>query len=174
MTHVFYPEASSGSCTAPLLLDIDLIKFKRRPSASSFALASYVNDRPELVETQLPLRVRLSALPCRGGEGLLRELFEPLGYAVEAKGSLLDAHFPEWGQSPYYEVELTATMPQKDVLAHLYVLVPVLDDEKHYYVGDEEIDKVMRGGGKWLRGHPLRDLVIERFLKHQRVLQQET
>ena len=120
MTHVFYPEASSGSCTAPLLLDIDLIKFKRGPSASSFALASYVNDRPEL--------------------------FEPLGYAVEVKGSLLDAHFPEWGQSPYYEVELTATMPQKDVLAHLYVLVPVVDDEKHYYVGDEEIDKVMRGG----------------------------
>ncbi len=133
-THVFYPEASSGSCTAPLLLDIDLIKFKRGPSASSFALASYVNDRPELVETQMPLTVRLSALPCRGGEGLLRELFEPLGYAVEAKGSLLDAHFPEWGQSPYYEVELTATMPQKDVLAHLYVLVPVLDDEKHCYV----------------------------------------
>ena len=65
---------------------------------------------------------------------------------VEAKESLLDAHFPEWGQSPYYEVELTATMPQKDVLAQLYVLVPVLDDEKHYYVGDEEIDKVMRGG----------------------------
>jgi len=146
MTHVFYPEASSGSCTAPLLPDIDLIKFKRGPSASSFALAWYVNDRPELVETQLPLTVRLSALPCRGGEGLLRELFEPLGYAVEAKGSLLDAHFPEWGQSPYYEVELTATMPQKDALAHLYVLVPVVDDEKHYYVGDEEIDKVMRGG----------------------------
>ena len=82
---------------------------------------------------------------------------------MEAKGSLLDAHFPEWGQSPYYEVELTATMPQKDVLAHLYVLVPVLDDEKHYYVGDEEIDKMMRRGKNWLRGHPLRDLVIERY-----------
>jgi 3' terminal RNA ribose 2'-O-methyltransferase Hen1 len=198
--HVFYPEASSESCTAALLLDIDLIKLKRGPSASSFALASYVNDRPyaassftsvaiarvfssalngqckdrpELVETQMPLTVRFSALPCRGGEGLLRGLFEPLGYAVEAKGSLLDAHFPEWGQSPYYEVELTATMPLKDVLAHLYVLVPVLDDEKHYYVGDEEIDKLMRRGEEWLRGHPLRDLVIERYLKHQRGLQQE-
>ena len=65
-------------------------------------------------------------------------------------------------------------MPLKDVLAHLYVLVPVLDDEKHYYVGDEEIDKMMRRGENWLRGHPLRDLVIERYLNHQRVLQQET
>jgi 3' terminal RNA ribose 2'-O-methyltransferase Hen1 len=96
-----------------------------------------------------------------------------LGYVVDAKGSLLDAHFPEWGQSPYYEVELTATMSLKDVLAHLYVRVPVLDDEKHYYVGDEEIDKLMRRGEEWLRGHPLRDLVIERYLKHQRGLQQE-
>ena len=86
---------------------------------------------------------------------------------------MLDAHFPEWGQSPYYEVELSARMPLKDVLAHLYVLVPVLDDEKHYYVGDEEIDKLMRRGEEWLRGHPLRDLVIERYLKHQRGLQQE-
>ena len=86
MTHVFYPEASSGNCTAPLLLDIDLIKFKRGPSASSLALASYVNDRPELVETQLPLTVRLSALPCRGGEGLLRELFEPLGVCGGSEG----------------------------------------------------------------------------------------
>jgi 3' terminal RNA ribose 2'-O-methyltransferase Hen1 len=198
--HVFYPEASSESCTAALLLDIDLIKLKRGPSASSFALASYVNDRPyaassftsvaiarvfssalngqckdrpELVEMQMPLKVRFSALPCRGGEALLRELFEPLGYAVEAKGSLLDAHFPQWGQSPYYEVELSVTMPLKELLAHLYVLVPVLDDNKHYYVGGEEIDKLMRRGEEWLADHPLRDLVIERYLKHQRGLKQE-
>ena len=198
--HVFYPDASSESCTVALLLDIDLVKLKRGPSAPGFSLASYVNDRPyaassftsvaiarvftsalngqckerpELVDASMPFTVRLSALPCRGGEALLRELFEPLGYAVEASGSLLDAHFPEWGASPYYEVELTATLPLKDLLAHLYVLVPVLDDEKHYYVGDEEIDKLMRRGEEWLAQHPLRDLVVERYLKHQRGLKQE-
>ena len=123
--HVFYPEASSESCTAALLLDIDLIKLKRGPSASSFALASYVNDRPyaassftsvaiarvfssalngqckdrpELVETQNPLKVRFSALLCRGGEGLLRELFEPLGYAVEARGRCLTRIFRNGGR----------------------------------------------------------------------------
>ena len=86
------------SCTAALLLDIDLIKLKRGPSASSFALASYVNDRPELVETQNPLKVRFSALLCRGGERLLRELFEPLGYSVEARGRCLTRIFRNRGR----------------------------------------------------------------------------
>ena len=76
------------------------------------------------------------------------------------------------GNSPYYEVELQCVRPLKEVLAHLYVLIPVLDDEKHYYVGEEEIDKLMRRGGEWLAGHPLRDLVVERYLKHQRGLKQ--
>ena len=197
--HVFYPEASSERCTAALLLDVDPTALKRRSMSPDFALASYVNDRPyaassftsvaiarvftsalngqcreraELVEEPLPLRVSVSALPCRGGEDLLRGLFEPLGYAVEARGFLLDEHFPEWGNSPYYEVELQCVRPLKEVLAHLYVLIPVLDDEKHYYVGEEEIDKLMRRGGEWLAGHPLRDLVVERYLKHQRGLKQ--
>ena len=197
--HVFYPEASSARCTAALLLDVDPTALKRRSPSSDFALASYVNDRPyaassfisvaiarvftsalngqcreraELVEKALPLQVSVSALPCRGGEGLLRGLFEPLGYAVEARDSWLDEHFVEWGKSPYYEVELQGVRPLKEVLAHLYVLIPVLDDGKHYYVGEEEIDKLMRRGGEWLAGHPLRDVVVERYLKHQRGLKQ--
>jgi 3' terminal RNA ribose 2'-O-methyltransferase Hen1 len=198
--HVFYPQASPERCTAALLLDIDSVKLKRSSAAPDFALASYVNDRPyaassftsvaiarvfssalngqckdkpELVAEALPLQVRIAALPCRGGEDLLRGLFAPLGYEVAAKGGLLDENFPEWGVSPYYEVELKATLPLKDLLAHLYVLVPVLDDEKHYYVGEEEIDKLMRRGGDWLAAHPLRELVVERYLKHQRGLRQE-
>lgn len=195
--HVFYPEASSERCTAALFLDVDPTALKRSSASPDFALASYVNDRPyaassltsvaiarvftsalngqcrdraELVDQALPLQVGVSALPCRGGEDLLRGLFEPLGYAVKARGCLLDEHFPEWGNSAYYEVELACVRPLKEVLAHLYVLIPVLDDEKHYYVGEEEIDKLMRRGGEWLAGHPLRDLVIERYLKHQRGL----
>ena len=197
--HVFYPEASSERCTAALLLDVEPTALKRRSASSDFALASYVNDRPyaassfisvaiarvftsalngqcreraELVETALPLQVSVSALPCRGGEGLLRGLFEPLGYEVEASGSLLDEHFLEWGKSPYYEVALQCVRPLKEVLAHLYVLIPVLDDGKHYYVGEEEIDKLMRRGEPWLAGHPLREVVVERYLKHQRGLKQ--
>jgi len=198
--HVFYPEASEERCTAALLLDIDPIALRRRHANSNFALGQYVNDRPyaassltsvaiarlfrsalagiseerpELVEMPIPLRARISALPCRGGEQLLRDLFEPLGYQVTAEGGLLDDAFPEWGMSPYYAVEFAGEVCLKDLLSHLYVLIPVLDDEKHYYVGEEEIEKLLRHGEGWLAAHPQRDLIAERYLKHQRGLQRE-
>jgi 3' terminal RNA ribose 2'-O-methyltransferase Hen1 len=198
--HVFYPEASEERCTAALLLDIDPIALRRRHANSNFALGQYVNDRPyaassltsvaiarlfrsalagiseerpELVERPIPLRARISALPCRGGEQLLRDLFEPLGYRVTAEGGLLDEVFPEWGTSPYYAVAFEGEVCLKDLLSHLYVLIPVLDNEKHYYVGEEEIDKLLRHGEGWLAAHPQRDLIAERYLKHQRGLQRE-
>jgi 3' terminal RNA ribose 2'-O-methyltransferase Hen1 len=114
--------------------------------------------------------VTIACLPCRGGERLLRELFEPLGYEVEATGRPLDARFPEWGASPYYRVTLRAACRVRDLLTHLYVLVPVLDDEKHYFVGDEEVAKLLRHGEGWLAKHPACELITKRYLKHQRSL----
>jgi RNA repair, ligase-Pnkp-associating, region of Hen1 len=48
------------------------------------------------VDTPIPLRVTFSALPCRGGEELLWNLFEPPGYAVSARRLPLDENFPDW------------------------------------------------------------------------------
>jgi 3' terminal RNA ribose 2'-O-methyltransferase Hen1 len=194
--HVFYPEASDERCTAALLLDVDPIglirrgvKFPRldqyvndRPYvASSFlsvaiarvfttALAGRSKARPELAEKALPLRAHLAALPCAGGEGVLRRLFEPLGYVVHAVDHPLDEKFPEWGDSRYFTVDLEGQVRLQDLLAHLYVLVPVLDAEKHYWVGDDEVDKLLRRGEGWLAGHPDRELIVNRYLKYQRSL----
>jgi hypothetical protein len=120
------------------------------------AMAGTSKERPELVEVALPLEATLACLPCRGGEELLRRLFEPLGYDVAATRSSLDAAFPEWGMSPYFRVTLRATCTLRDLLTHLYVLVPVLDDEKHYFVGDDEVAKLLRHGEGWLSAHPSR------------------
>src|SRR3712207_77353 len=57
------------------------------------ALAGTSKERPDLARTPIPLTARLSVLPCRGGEGFLRRLFEPLGYAVAATHHPLDEHF---------------------------------------------------------------------------------
>lgn len=197
--HVFYPEADPERCTAALLLDIDSIKLKRRQSGD-FTLSQYVNDRPyvassllsvaiarvyssamkgrsdelpELAASPIPLQAHISALPCRGGAQLLRDLFTPLGYELTIEGHPLDATFPDWGQSPYYTVTLDATARLCDLLTHLYVLIPVLDDEKHYYVDDEEVDKLLRHGQGWLAAHPERELITARYLKHQRGLQRD-
>jgi 3' terminal RNA ribose 2'-O-methyltransferase Hen1 len=193
--HVFYPEANADRCTAALLLDVDPVGLVRRPGEA--ALAQYVSDRPyvassflsvaigqvygtalagrsreraELVDRALPLEAKLAVVPCRGGEELLRRLFEPLGYALGARRHPLDERFPEWGESPYFTVVLRAETRLRDLLAHLYVLVPVLDDEKHYWVGEDEVEKLLRHGEGWLAAHPERDLIARRYLKRRRGL----
>ena len=201
--HVLYPEAAEDCCTAALLLDIDpvgLVRNRRGPSGEGFALEQYVNDRPyvassflsvaiaqvfgsalsgtsrerpELAKTPIPLAVRLSVLPCRGGEVLLRRLFEPLGYAVAAARHALDERFPDWGEGPYYTVELAHTLTIHDLLSHLYVLVPVLDDDKHYWIGEDEVEKLLRHGAGWLPTHPEREQIVRRYLKHRRHLERQ-
>lgn len=194
VAHVFYPEVSEQRCTMALLLDVDPVKLVRGRSvtldqyvndrpyvANSFlsvaiaqvlgtALAGRCKDRPQLERTPIPLSARLSVLPCRGGERFLRQLFEPLGYTVTAQGHALDEEFPDWGQSQYYTVELHNQLPLANFLSHLYVLIPVLDDEKHYWVGDEEVEKLLRHGEGWLSEHPAREQITNRYLKRQRRL----
>ncbi len=57
-----------------------------------------------------------------------------------------------------------------DVLTHLYVLLPVLDDDKHYWVTEDEIEKLTERGGTWLPAHPARDFIVQRYLRHQKAL----
>lgn len=201
--HVFYPEARTEKCTAALLLDVDPVALVRRPHgqfAENFALAQYVSDRPyvassflsvaiarvfgsalsgkckdrpELTETAIPLKAQLSILPCRGGEKLLRRLFEPLGYTITAEQHGLDPQFPDWGQSCYWTVTFENTCRLSELLTHLYVLMPVLDDEKHYWVGDAEIEKLLKHGNDWLAEHPEQESIARRYLKHQRHLTRE-
>jgi len=118
----------------------------------------------------LPLQAKLAVLPCRGGEGFLKQLFEPLGYTVTAIPHLLDEKYPEWGRSAYFTVLIEATCRLSDLLTHLYVLVPVLDDDKHYWIGDDEIKKLLRRGKGWLETHPEREQIALRYLKHKRSL----
>ncbi len=193
--HVVYPEATGVRCTAAVLLEIDAVSLVRRGRARGDAtLADYVNDRPyvassflsvaiaklfgtamsgrsddrpELVDADLSLEVRVPVLPCRGGGPLLRRLFEPLGYGVDAAPLPLDERFPEWGDSRYLDVTLTARMPVRRMLEHLYVLLPVLDDAKHYWVAEDEIEKLLRRGEAWLGDHPERELITRRFLRYR-------
>ncbi|MBD2354247.1 3' terminal RNA ribose 2'-O-methyltransferase Hen1 [Tolypothrix sp. FACHB-123] len=195
--YVFYPEAQPERCTAALLLDVDPVKLVRgkgarleqyvsdRPYvASSFlsvaiaqvfstALAGRCKDKPELAQTPIPLVAKISVLPCRGGESFLRLLFEPLGYTVSAQSYPLDEEFPDWGQSQYFTVELQHTITLSDLLSHLYVLIPVLDDDKHYWVNDDEIEKLLRHGEGWLTTHPARSQITRRYLKRQHRLTRE-
>lgn len=201
--HVFYPEAAYERCTAALLLDVDpvgLVRNRRGPSGEGGTLDQYVNDRPyvgssflsvaiarvlgsalagrskgrpELTDMRMPLEAKISVLQCRGGEVFLRRLFEPLGYEVIATGHQLDAKFPEWGTSSYYTVQIRGHVRLQDLLTHIYVLIPVLDNEKHYWVGDDEVEKLLRHGSGWLSAHPEKEEITKRYLKYRRDLARE-
>jgi 3' terminal RNA ribose 2'-O-methyltransferase Hen1 len=103
-------------------------------------------------------------LPARGARGLAERLFEPLGYAVEAAPVPLDPAHPDWGTSPYVALTLRGEARVADLLGHLFVLIPVLDNSKHYYVGEDEVAKLLRKGEGWLEAHPERELIVKRYL----------
>jgi 3' terminal RNA ribose 2'-O-methyltransferase Hen1 len=138
------------------------------------ALAGKSESHKKLAETEIPLEAVFSVLPARGGgDDLLKRLFEPLGYEIETHRLPLDEAFPAWGNSSYFKVTLRAKKRLQDLLAHLYVLIPVLDNEKHYWVGDEEVEKLLRRGELWLAGHPERETIARRYLKYRSSLARE-
>jgi len=199
--HMFYPEATDERCTFALVLDIDPVGLVRggdgkdrgllgqyvndRPyAASSFlsvaiaqtlrtALAGRCEQRPDLVRQAIPLEAMLTPLPVRGGPDLVERLFAPLGYAIAAEPLPLDETMPAWGSSAYVTLRLGARCRLADLLNHLYVLIPVLDLKKHYYIAADEIEKLLARGGAWLPAHPERDLIARRYLKHRRTLAEE-
>jgi 2-polyprenyl-3-methyl-5-hydroxy-6-metoxy-1,4-benzoquinol methylase len=199
--HVFYPAADPQECTAALLLEVDpvaLVRGKGR-TTPDFALSQYVNDRPyaassllasalgqvfrtalrgrcdqrpELAATPLPLRIEVPALICREPE-LAAALFEPLGWTVAAEPVALDPAFPAWGASRYLSLTLTGTLRLADALSHLFVLLAALDGAKHYWVANDEVDKLVRVGGGWLGTHPLRGMIARRYLARRQPLVRE-
>lgn len=194
--YVLFPEATEDRCTAALMLDVDPQRLRARKD--SFTLGQYVNDRPyaassllagalskvfrsalrgvskdrpELVAQPIPLEIRVPVL--RGGSDLAVRLFEPLSWTVVAAPIPLDdvpADHPLAGDSAYVDLTLTGHHRLSDALNHLYVLLPVLDDAKHYWVAPDEIDKLLRSGAGWLGGHPEKVLITRRYLAHRRSL----
>ena len=195
--HIFYPEATPERCTAALLLDVDpigLVRSHRGPAGEGFALEQYVNDRPyaassflsaalakafntamngtckdrpELPDTLLPLEATVAVMPAAGAEQL-RRLFEPLGYAVTTEAHPLDPTVPAWGDSRYFTLRLQhPALRLRDLLSHLYVLIPVLDrGDKHYWIDRAEAEKLLVRGAGWLPQHPEREFITRRYLRN--------
>jgi 3' terminal RNA ribose 2'-O-methyltransferase Hen1 len=198
--YVLYPEATEERCTAALLLEVDpigLVRSGKGKVTEGFTLGQYVNDRPyaassllavalgklfrtamsgrcdarpELAARPIALEVRIPALPCRGGAALAERFFGPLGWTVDARPVPLDPEIPSWGDSRYVDLRLQGELRLADALNHLYVLLPVLDDAKHYWVGSDEVDKLIRAGEGWLGAHPEKELISERYLAHRKLL----
>ncbi|MFN8672328.1 MAG: 3' terminal RNA ribose 2'-O-methyltransferase Hen1 [Candidatus Sericytochromatia bacterium] len=193
--YVFYPEYSDNKVKVCLALDIDTINLVRklRLPVASYALQHYVNDKPytassfmssaianvfssalngickekpEIVDLILPLEVEISVLKVLGGEALIKRLFEPLGYQIEVESFNLDEDFKNWGKSRYYKIKLKNNITIKELLSHLYVLIPVFDMDKHFYIGTTEVESFLKKGDKWLQIHPEKGAIVRRYFKN--------
>lgn len=196
--HVFYPEATCDRCEANLLIEVDPVGLVRGQGKwKGGLLDQYVNDRPyvasslmsvaiakvfgsalsgktkerqSLAETPIPLSATIEVLPVRGGEAMLHRIFEPLGYQISATRHPLDEQFPEWGDSPYYSVKIEQVTTVARLLQHLYVLIPVFDGKKHYYIGEDEVQKLLDKGQSWLVDHPERAFITRQYLSRNKSL----
>ena len=192
--HVFYPEADEDRCTAALLLEVDPIGARRgrgpadgrrsrwrststtgrtpRPRCWPSRWARSSAPRWRAAATHGPswptvrcrwIHVPGAAVPRRRGE-VVERLFAPLGWTVEADAGAAGPDVPGVGRLRYVDLRLTGDLRLADALNHLYVLLPVLDDAKHYWVSTDEVDKLLRAGAGWLPTHPERDLITRRYL----------
>ncbi|MDR1135149.1 MAG: 3' terminal RNA ribose 2'-O-methyltransferase Hen1 [Clostridiales Family XIII bacterium] len=196
--YVFYPEVSSACTTAALLLDIDPIDLARgKVGGTGGGLFDYVNDRPyvsssflstaiskvfgtamtgradahqALSDSPLDLSAAVTMLPCRGEQEKLNSVFEPLGYKVSYETFMSDENFPDWGESKYVNLTIRGRVRLRDLLKHLYVLIPVFDRQKHYWVGADEVEKLLRIGEDWLPNHPEKAYITGRYLNRRRSL----
>jgi 3' terminal RNA ribose 2'-O-methyltransferase Hen1 len=188
---VCFPEVGRARTTAALIVHVDPVGLVRRAAGvngsipDGFALGQHVNDRPysassllsvaisrslgsalggrsrerpELAATPIPLELGVPAV--RDADNLAATLFGPLGWRVE-RNPVGPVHA---------ELRLSGTHRLAEALAQVYVLLPVLDDNKHYPVGAAEAEKLLRGGGEWLTTHPERELITRRYLRYRRRL----
>ncbi len=192
---VFYPEANVQRCEVALVLDVDPIELVRGKGQAEGLLDQYVNDRPyaassflsvalnkafrtamsgvcttrpELADSAIPLEAVVAPVPARGGPDLLRALFEPLGWAVDIEP--VRGREGESSSKLYVRLKLRGHGRLNAFLTHLYVLIPVLDNAKHYWVGEDEVEKLLRHGEGWLDRHPAKELITRRYLRHRRSL----
>lgn len=187
---VFYPEASEDRCEVALTVkrpftrenpggeayvtDLAYAAGSYLPAAIHHVFRTAVNgrcdQRPELAETPIPLDITATPVACLS-KTTPEELFEPLGWTVDGATLALDANFPEWG-SRHRRIRLIGRHRLSDALRHVCVLLPVLDGRKHHYIGQDEVDKLERLGTGWLDDHPLRSVIVRRYLRFRSLIQQ--
>ena len=196
--YVFYPEVSNERTTVALLLDLNPIDLARgKVGSTDGGLFDYVNDRPYvsssfmstaiskvfgtaitgradnhqvLSDTPLDLSATITMLPCRGEHSKLNSVFEPLGYTVQYETFVSDEKFPGWGDSQYVNLTIRGNVRLRDLLKHIYVLLPVFDRQKHYWVGPNEVEKLLRIGEGWLAEHPEKAYITGRYLGRRKSL----
>lgn len=195
---IFYPVVEKDICTAALLLDINPLDLTRGKTGSRHGgLYDYINDRPyvsssfmssaiarvfgtamtgrsdtrqELSDQALDLSATITMLPFQGELEMLEKVFSPLGYTVDFKTIDDIEGNQEWAGRQYVDLTISGMVRLRDLLRELYVLIPVFDHQKHYWMNKEEVDKLLHRGEGWLENHPEKEFITRRYFRYKRSL----
>ncbi|MBR0149548.1 MAG: 3' terminal RNA ribose 2'-O-methyltransferase Hen1 [Lachnospiraceae bacterium] len=199
--YIFYPEVSDEETTVALLVSLDPLNLAKGKTGSlEKGLFAYVNDRPyvassfmtnainrvfgtamtgrcdsrpELAASELDLEAKIYMLPVRGNKNFLNEVFEPLGYEVKYETFCVDEEYPGWGECDCVNLMLHGKVRVADLLNQLYILIPVFDLQRHYFVNDTDVEAIVKHGENWLPSHPLAERIVRRYFKMARSLGRE-
>ena len=141
------------------------------------ALGTALNGQPkeqymEWVDHPFSLQFEFGPVVSTLTDQQLAELFEPLGFALAITRQEIDYSIRMKDESSARYLTLRGTKTLHESLRQLFVLIPVLDNYKHYYIDEKEIEKLERYGEGWLENHPLRDFIYRKSLRFKELYSQ--
>ncbi|MCK1992095.1 3' terminal RNA ribose 2'-O-methyltransferase Hen1 [Peribacillus muralis] len=196
VVRLFYSTFTETEMEATIFVTPDPIELVKN-TANSYDITHYINDREFAVSSIFCSLIRSALGTALNGQpkeehaewvnhpfsfqfdfgpvvstlsdNQLRELFEPIGYEVSITRPDIQYSFDMKDRSSTRTVSLKGLKTLQEGLRHLFVLIPVIDNYKHYYIDEKEIDKLERYGEGWLDDHPMRDFIYRQSLRFKEV-----
>ncbi|MFC4100784.1 3' terminal RNA ribose 2'-O-methyltransferase Hen1 [Paenibacillus xanthanilyticus] len=140
------------------------------------SLGTALNGKPketfaEWVSHKFALTLSFGPVASNLPEPVVEQLFASLGYEVEQERGEADYPFALKHRSSVRYITLRGRQTLQTALRQLFILMPVLDDYKHYFIGEAEVEKLERYGEGWLEAHPQRELIVKRTLRFADVIE---
>lgn len=134
------------------------------------ALGTALNGKPKAdyidwVDYRFTLQMTFGPVASDLPDHVIESLFQPLGYEVQIERGEIDYSFDLKNRSTVRHIQISGQQTLQQMLRQLYILIPVLDNYKHYYINEDEIERLRRYGEGWLSTHPQHDLMIKRSLR---------
>ncbi|TDL78499.1 3' terminal RNA ribose 2'-O-methyltransferase Hen1 [Peribacillus frigoritolerans] len=138
------------------------------------ALGTALNGQPkeeysEWVNYRFSFQFEFGPVVSSLSDKQLKDLFEPIGYEVAISRPDIEYSFEMKDKSSARSICLKGMKTLQNGLRQLFVLIPVIDNYKHYYIDDKEIEKLERYGEGWLEDHPKRDYIYRQSLRFKEI-----
>ena len=196
LVRMFFSQFSQEEIEVTFFVTPDPIELSRNNS-KTYDITSYINDREFVVSSifctflrtalgtalngkpkeefepwvnhPFPLEFSFGPVASNLSDQIILDLFQPLGYEVEIRYGEVDYSMDFKPKSTARFITINGSTTLQTGLRQLFVLIPVLDNYKHYYIDEQEVEKIERYGEGWLDKHPQRDFILRQALRFKEV-----